>query len=240
MNCSLVEPDLCAFVDEELTPPQRRSVAAHLRDCAACRARIESLRSLKSVVARLSSQEPPTRLLQSRVERLRSPDLAWTRLERSTLATVLGVAIALFLSLLPPGRPDPLGSVAADLVTHHVQDTDPDDAAAGVASGDAREVVRFFLGRTLFEPIAPSFPGTTLVGGRLLRIHGHRAQLLSYRREGQVLSLFVTDEPVGGVQCRFARGDNVCFRHRGEHTLMIVGAFPQEELQRLLDEAALR
>jgi hypothetical protein len=106
-----------------------------------------------------------------------------------------------------------------------------------VTSHDPQEVIAFFAGRVPFSPVAPVFPASRLVGGRLCQIDGRLVQLLFYDAKGEKLSLFVSGGDLGEPGCREARGHHVCTRHVGSRSLVLVGKRPAEELLHLLDEA---
>jgi anti-sigma factor RsiW len=112
---------------------------------------------------------------------------------------------------------------------------------AEVTTEDPAEAVRFFSDRVPFKPVAPRLEGARLVGGRLCKIQGRRVQLLFYRSRGdqgdQTISLFVSDQELGGIGCRESRGLHVCSRGSGGLVLLAVGAVSAEDLRRLLDSA---
>lgn len=51
MNCRAVRPRLDAHLDRELDPVETAAVRVHLAECPACRAELESIRSLKLMLS---------------------------------------------------------------------------------------------------------------------------------------------------------------------------------------------
>jgi hypothetical protein len=61
MDCSELQEELCAYVDNELDPDARALVEAHISACEECAEEVASYRTLKSLVgrARLYEETPP-------------------------------------------------------------------------------------------------------------------------------------------------------------------------------------
>ena len=234
MSCEVSPELLSAYLDGALPPPEREELEAHLAQCPACRARLESLRAVKHALARLPSREAPPGAVRARVESLRFA-------HRTSRARVLAAAVAAVAvgaaGLLLARRPQaPTLTLTEELVGDHLRSV-PDAMPAEVTSHDPQEVIAFFAGRVPFSPVAPAFPASRLVGGRLCQIDGRLVQLLFYDAKGEKLSLFVSGGDLGEPGCREARGHHVCTRHVGSRSLVLVGKLPAEELLHLLDEA---
>lgn len=56
MHCQECRPSLVAYLEGELSPPERAAVEAHLADCPECRTELEAERQLSEQLASL----PPT------------------------------------------------------------------------------------------------------------------------------------------------------------------------------------
>ena len=234
MSCDRSPELLSAYLDRALPSPEREQLEAHVSQCPDCRVRLESLRAVKHALARLPSREAPPGAVRARVESLRfARRMIPTRVLVAALATVVLGAAGLLLARRPQA---PTLTLTEELVGDHLRSV-PDAMPAEVTSHDPREVIGFFAGRVPFSPVAPVFPASRLVGGRLCQIDGRLVQLLFYDAKGEKLSLFVSGGDLGEPGCREARGHHVCTRRVGGRTLVLVGKVPAEELLHLLDEA---
>jgi anti-sigma factor RsiW len=231
---------LSARLDDALPADDRERTDAHVAGCRDCRERLESLRALKHALARLPSREAPPGAVRAHVEALalRRPSGVFSLTLRFGLAACLvGATWGLVALFSRQALPD--AHVAAELAADHLHSV-PEAMPAEVVTEDPAEAVRFFSGRVPFPPVAPRLDGARLVGGRLCKIQGRRVQLLFYRAPGdETVSLFVSDQGLGGAGCREARGLQVCSRKAGGLTLLAVGGGPSGELRRRLDTAAL-
>jgi len=234
MSCDRFPELLSAYLDGDLPPSEREELEAHMGRCPDCRARLESWRAVKHALARLPSREAPPGAVRARVESLRFAH----RASRARVLAAVVAAAALGAAGLLLGRrpPAPTLTLTEELVSDHLRSV-PDAMPAEVTSADPREVIAFFAGRVPFSPVAPVFPASRLVGGRLCQIDGRLVQLLFYDAKGEKLSLFVSGGELGEPGCREARGHHVCTRRVGGRSLVLVGKVPAEELLHLLDEA---
>ncbi len=62
-DCDIIQPELSAYVDGELTPHRREWVEAHLASCPRCREVLAELKTLAVGVATLPKMQPPPRFL---------------------------------------------------------------------------------------------------------------------------------------------------------------------------------
>jgi anti-sigma factor RsiW len=231
---------LSARVDDALPADDRGRTDAHVGSCRDCRERLESLRALKHAIARLPSREAPPGAVRAHVEALalRGRSVVTSLALRLGLAACLVAGAWGVVALLGRYAP-PDAHLAAELVADHLHSV-PEAMPAEVVTDDPAEAVRFFEDRVPFPPVAPRLEGARLVGGRLCKIQGRRVQLLFYRAPGdETVSLFVSDQDVGGAGCREARGLQVCSRRAGGLTLLAVGGGPADGLRRLLDSAEI-
>src|SRR5215831_10081543 len=65
MSCDEIQQSLSLYVDDGLTPPERRNCYQHLEVCPVCRARLSEIRSIRSGLALLSRPAPPADLVSS-------------------------------------------------------------------------------------------------------------------------------------------------------------------------------
>jgi anti-sigma factor RsiW len=239
MTCAQFGEVLSGYVDDELLLNEREQAEAHLAACGSCREQAASARSLKHAIARLPDREEPPGAVRARVEALRFGRAGSFSARRA--AELLGVAllaVAIAATVAIRGARPTGARLAEELVSDHLRWL-ADPAPAQVASADPRQVARFFEGRVPFTPIAPRLPDARLIGGRLCKIEGRRAQLLFYRCERQAVSLFIMDLDLGGGRCLESRGRAVCSRRFGDLTVLAVGEVPGRALEQLLREATL-
>jgi hypothetical protein len=62
-HCQDIQPELSAYLDGELTPPQRAEVEAHLASCPRCQEELAELKTLAAGVAALPKLEPAPQFL---------------------------------------------------------------------------------------------------------------------------------------------------------------------------------
>lgn len=242
MSCGEWTERLSASLDGALTGEERESTERHLAACPSCRGRLQAMRAVKHAVARLPGREAPPGAVRAHIESLllegRAPGRRRAALWilAATLPAVAVLAVGLLRSRDHPLRAD----LAEELASDHLHSV-PEVMPAEVVTDDAREAVRFFSGRIPFPPVAPRIDGARLLGGRLCKIEGRRVELLFYQTDpttpDTTLSLFVSDQGLGGAGCREARGLRVCGRRAGELTLLLVGKRPPHDLRRLLEGA---
>ncbi len=241
MNCEQTNELLSPYVDEELAPSERSEINAHLVGCASCLEHVASVRSLKHAIARLESRDEPPGAVRARVEALRFKSTGFweTSYRRRLLAIAVGVGL-LAAALFVIRRQNPALPFGEELVSDYLQSL-PEVRPAEVASSDPREVVRFFSGKTPFEPVVPAVPASQLVGGRLCNVAGRRVELLFYTHgeSRQSVALFVCDHAVGDAGCREYRGHPVCSRRFGNLTILAIGEVPGDTLEKILREATL-
>lgn len=241
MTCDRIADLLSPYVDGELAPGERPEVDAHLVGCAPCSGHVASMRSLKHAIARLASREEPPGAIRARVEsfRFRSSGLRAASYRRL-------MSVAVVVALLVAGayairrHQNPALQFRDDLVSDYLHSL-PEVRLAEVTSTDPREILAFFSGKTPFVPVVPAVPSAQLVGARLCKVAGRRAELLFYthRASGQNLSIFVCDRAVGDAGCHEHRGHHVCSRRSGNLTFLAIGEIPGHTLEQLLREATL-
>jgi anti-sigma factor RsiW len=242
LACARWSELLSAALDETLPPGDAELAREHAASCHDCGTRLASYRALKHAIARLTSREAPPGAVRAHVESLALQTRRSSRLGTAAwwlLAAGLASAAPLYVAL-QRGPDGPGAELAQDLVADHLHSV-PEAMPAEVTTEDPAEAVRFFSGRVPFEPVVPRLEGARLIGGRLCKIHGRRVQLLFYRFQGverdETVSLFVSDQHLGGSGCRESRGLQVCSVSSDELLLLAVGAVPAAELRRLLDSA---
>ena len=102
MDCSLLQEDLCAYVDNELDDAARARVKAHVDQCRPCADEIGAFRATKAIVARLKLQDetPPESLrIVPEVAAAGRQRVSWLRRPVPGYAVALAAA-AVLLGLL--------------------------------------------------------------------------------------------------------------------------------------------
>jgi anti-sigma factor RsiW len=122
-----VEEHLSAFLDDEVAPPERRSIEEHVADCPDCAALLDSLRAVEALTAELAA-EPVTDAewesawvaVQARI----APRLA-QRLVRLLVplaaAAVLLLGIGLWMYFAGPGQPTQASVVEPDCLVDRLE-----------------------------------------------------------------------------------------------------------------------
>ncbi len=231
---------LSAGLDEALVAGDREPALEHAAACRECGTRIASFRALKHAIARLSSREVPPGAVRAHAESLAFRGSEFGRFRTAVrwlfAAALVSAAVLSVYVALRPG-PGPGAHLARELAADHLHSV-PEAMPAEVTTEDPAQAVRFFADRVPFRPVAPRLEGARLIGGRLCKIQGRRVELLFYRgHRNETISLFVSDQDLGGSGCRAARGLQLCSRRSGGLALLAVGGVPAEDLRRLLDSA---
>lgn len=199
-----------AYFDGELDGAAAGEVERHLEGCADCRALLEDLARLRTVIRRDLNPAPSPQLraritqaldaqapaqvttLKPRVPRNRS---FWL----GALSGVGGSALAaglLFVLLSPI-----LGSALQDeLVSAHVHSLLPSQLIA-VESSDHHTVKPWFAGHADVSPVVADFAGAgyRLIGGRTDAVEHERAAVLVYQHGAHVINVFSWEAKRGGI-----------------------------------------
>ena len=63
-ECEVIEPELNAYLDDELAPPEQMTIERHLEECAACRAELELLRLVAGSLGQVVRPHPSESMWQ--------------------------------------------------------------------------------------------------------------------------------------------------------------------------------
>ncbi len=256
-ECGETFEQLSAYADGELGGEEAEALEEHLESCESCRSKLETLKATKHRVATLGARREPTDSVRRQIER-EARDVRYEQDERPwyrrasawrgllsprargwrTVAVALvagGLVVAGYMFGISSSRDVP-EDWAETFVADHMH-SKPAAKPMDVAGQDRDEIVRYFEGKVGFAPVVPEVPGVELVGGRLCKLAGHHVELLLYRHDGQILSLFVSDALEVPATCRQSSGHGVCVRRDGELSYLLVGRLPSVKLRRLLEGA---
>jgi|SoiMethySBSTD1v2_1073268.scaffolds.fasta_scaffold03409_18 anti-sigma factor RsiW len=111
MNCSHYEPLLSGYADDSIGADDRARIAAHLHDCAACRALLQELSAIRMAAQSLESLTPPARVwpqLSAAVASasprttLRFGWFGWRPVAAVAMTTILATGLWQLAALLTP------------------------------------------------------------------------------------------------------------------------------------------
>lgn len=207
MCCEQIERQLGLFVDNELSAPQRREVAAHLEFCASCRAELEELRELVNAIPQPEPTDVPIALWSDIEKRLDQRELADSsapdarpvqrlRLRRGPWAIAAGIILAVGLGMFG----------LSSLETTAQASTVDFGVLLDALPLDAQKAFRKFLVRYDAKPTTPaaakhiapelSFETPAMLPGGFelqsvyeLRIGEARGIAASYDRDGEFLAV---------------------------------------------------
>ncbi|MBL8604604.1 MAG: zf-HC2 domain-containing protein [Myxococcales bacterium] len=206
-----------AYLDGELDPSAAVHVEAHLAGCAGCKAELESVRSLKKVLAGQREESAPTALrfrvlaaLDAEDEHVAREVSAQKRKRHGLGVALTGAALASVVLMqglrarqgMPFGAdgargPTPMMAgllpVVEDVAQRHAR-----ELPSEVEASDPAQVAQWFRGK-LDIPVRPVlFHGVParLVGGRISNVRDHLAAALYYDVGGRRMTVFVYDAGV--------------------------------------------
>ncbi len=196
---------LSAFIDDELSPAERKGIELHLNDCHACTLRVLSAIQLKTAIGRAGQRfAPPPEALgrltatlstqqTSRQTQTKSP--GQIVFMRPTLWAAIAAAILLSVSLLAWRQLHQVNTLAAELLDQHLA-TLSNGATPQVISTDRHTVKPWFQGRLPFSFNLPDTtdlpPDTALKGADLTYFSGQPAALLLFSIHKHEVSVFLT------------------------------------------------
>ena len=254
-SCARYERMIEAYVDGECPDHEAAGLRAHVRDCAPCRQRAESLSRLQELVHDTLASEPaPPGLWQRIDERLdageptavivRFPRLApwgsWRRL--AAVAAVLVLVVAGALALRPGITSEQLvvHETVEDFVTFQLSGRPFDSVAT-----DPLEVRAWFAGKIQFAlpRLKSEAAGYRLVGSRLCWLLDRRLGAFTYRRDDRLMTLYVMDgegidlaegrfdEALGAMASRRqVESYNSLVWHHGDLLFSLVSTAPDAEM----------
>jgi len=181
--CESIDTLSMAYVDDELAAEERRELEAHLTECAACRAHIDSERADHSLITLALAAPPAPDMLRARIARsldaedkveVREQRRQWSQYLLPGSAILAGAAaIAVFVGV-KPGSEHEVGTVARESIRIAAKpqqldvrgpETDPFLQNAGIAGARC--------------------PAAQEIGARQVAVNGHDGVMVSYNVGGR-------------------------------------------------------
>ncbi len=239
MNCKFDEKILHLYLDNELGPNAEARVIEHLKYCADCQAKLQSLQVLRNELsgACLAIKAPPQ--LQERImERLEPAAnsktvelsflenirLAFMKLRLSqALASGLIFAVILFLVFVPGGKS--LNSIAGNLAKEHLE-WQNNHKEYSIRSNESSEINAYLNKHLGFETDVPEFLGGDyqLKGAYLIKLMGKPAAFVCYATDDKTCSFFIVDKSVlESSRTKIFVASGVEFEFGSTHDLNLIG-----------------
>ena len=199
-SCETVQTFLSVYLDGERSPLAREDLERHLASCETCALEAEGLQRLREEVQRAWVPAAVPEGLRREVEALRGD----RRPHRHRRVMMVGSAVAalavLLVGVLLPASPAKASSLAEAAVHTHeglVHGVLPLD----IAEHDPTRLSALLSQRLPFQVVLPRLddPSLELDGARLVPLRdGAYAAVVSYRRQGEPVSMAVTPRPHAG------------------------------------------
>jgi anti-sigma factor RsiW len=201
MNCTEMNLLLHAYADGELDAVRSLEVEQHAKSCAACAAKMNSLKALHSAFKESDLAYSAPVSLRRSVRQIARPsgdretrfprDLQWFWKWLAVGAT----AMAILAIVLRPMGISPNDELVGEVVSAHVRSLMADHLT-DVLSSDKHTVKPWFAGKLDFSPGVTDFAdqGFTLVGGRLDYLNGRTVAALVYKHNKHFINVFIWPE----------------------------------------------
>jgi anti-sigma factor RsiW len=198
MNCAEMNLLLHAYVDDELDVARSLEVQQHVKACANCAKKMNSLKSLHSAFKESDlTYNAPASLRRS------AQKMAGISRERQTphlfdlqwlwkWLAVGSLTVAVIAIVTRPAGISPNDELTGEVVSSHVR-----SLMAGhltdVLSSDKHTVKPWFAGKLDFSPGVTDFAdqGFSLIGGRLDYIEGRAVAALVYQHNKHFINVFI-------------------------------------------------
>jgi len=261
MRCDEACERIGLLLDGEIAGDERRTLLAHVENCATCRRYRDELKRLQQHLAQAHQSAP--RALIHRVRGALTNDAAqhavslpatpqseaaptrmidqvrrrWRPLLTQIAAVLVACVITGTATFYVARQSDTQMTLAQDVMSAHMRSLLQDNAVQ-VASLDTHTVKPWFQGRLDYTPVVKDLSGDgfQLIGGRLDYINGRRVAALVYKRHLHQVTLF-TWPGSGGDSANAMRtkmnGYNVLSWTKGGMTYWAVSDLNDGELREL-------
>lgn len=222
MNCNKAGPLVAAYADGELDGPRGRAIEKHLRGCAGCAAKHQSILALRARLRAEIPYFPASPELRARVHaaveavgaaarpQSRPATGRWRWLTEGALAGCTATVLAWMLgTAVLDWRANE--DLAVEAVATHVRAT-LNNHLIEVVSSDQHTVKPWLSARLDYSPPVQDLAneGFALTGGRLDTLDKQRVATLVYRYRQHTIDVFVRPESAHApAALRTVRGFNV-------------------------------
>jgi anti-sigma factor (TIGR02949 family) len=240
-----------AFFDGEVDAVSAADIERHIEHCAECRALLEDLDTVRTVLRRdsgyahappalraqvmraLDAEDsgPPARVAPLRVAPVRRPRSFWAGALGGVGGTAIAATLALFL--LVPRLTSPLPD---ELVNAHVRSLMPAHLI-DVVSTDKHTVKPWFAGHADVSPVVADFEpqGYKLIGGRVDYLDHQRSAVVVYQHGAHVINVFSWADNGGALPDNMTRGGyHLAFWKAGDLRYCAVSDTAWDELSGLV------
>jgi anti-sigma factor RsiW len=242
MTCAEMNLLLHAYADGELDVVRNLEVEQHVKSCAACAKKMDSLKALQSAFKESDLAHSAPASLRRRVREIarpsedretrRAPDLQWFWKWLAIGATAVAV---LAIVLRPAGISQ--NELAGEVVGAHVRSLMAEHLT-DVLSSDKHTVKPWFAGKLDFSPTVTDFAdqGFALIGGRLDYLNGRTVAALIYKHNKHFINVFMWPVPnAEASEHESYRGYNIVLFDVGGFRYCLVSDMEESEMRQLAE-----
>ena len=239
MNCKEADRFLDAYLDGELEPDKRAELEQHLAGCAECKQKLDRLRQLREFFAADAPHYPAPPELKgkvlARLEVARRSNLtALVRQPWLYAAALLIIGLVLVWLKFFPNQEDQIAKQAVA----NFERAALLERLCDVVSPDPGVVKPWFTGKLDFSPPVV-LPGLNfqMRGGRLDFINNRKVAAVTYKRDKDLLTIFVWPEAGKPIPQKdwSIRGNTVCSWNKKGFNFVCVSNMDDHALDEVVD-----